>query len=79
MVSRGPYAILRHPGYAGAIPYNLAGPILLGSFPVLGAGTGMALLPVTRTGLEDMTLRQELKGYPAYVQRVCAKLILFIW
>ena len=45
----------------------------------VGGRNRLALLLVARTVLEDKTLRQELKGYHAYVKRVRAKLIPFIW
>jgi len=75
----GPYAILRHPGYAGAILYNLAGPILLGSLAALGVGALIVLLLVIRTVLEDGTLQRELAGYREYSAKVRTRLIPFIW
>ena len=79
VIQQGPYSYLRHPGYAGAILYNLAAPVLLGSYPALGVGILIGLLLVLRTGLEDKTLRKELKGYRTYSRKVRYKLIPLIW
>ena len=71
----GPYAIVRHPGYAGNI---------LGLFGiVLALGSGWALVPamvasiiaVVRTALEDKTLHAELPGYADYARRVRYRLV----
>jgi len=73
--SSGPYAIVRHPGYAGNM-LALPGIVLaLGSvwtlIPVLIA----IIIAVIRTELEDRTLQEELKGYKEYVQRVRYRLV----
>lgn len=79
VVSTGPYRYIRHPGYSGALFYNLAVPLLLGSWAAFGAGIAIALLIIFRTGLEDGTLRKGLKGYPAYAARVRFRLVPGIW
>ncbi len=79
VVSTGPYAYVRHPGYTGAIFFNLAAPLVLGSFPALWAGVAIFLLLILRTVLEDKMLRDELPGYRSYAQKVRYKLIPFIW
>ncbi len=79
VVSGGPYAYIRHPGYTGAILYSLALPILLGSLAALWAGLTILLLFLLRTSLEDRTLRRELKDYREYTQRVRYRLMPFIW
>ncbi len=75
----GPYRWVRHPGYLGAIIYQLATPFLLGSWwsllPMLPA---VALL-VLRTAWEDRLLRAELEGYPAYARRVRCRLVPGVW
>jgi protein-S-isoprenylcysteine O-methyltransferase Ste14 len=79
VVSQGPYGIVRHPGYAGSLFYNLFIPLVLGStwvyLPVL---ITLALL-VLRTSLEDRTLRTELPGYAEYGDRVRYRLIPGVW
>jgi protein-S-isoprenylcysteine O-methyltransferase Ste14 len=79
VVSVGPYARVRHPGYAGAILYNLAVPFLLGSVVALPASAVMVALLVLRTWLEDRTLGQELPGYGDYAGRVRYRLVPRVW
>lgn len=70
VVSTGPYALVRHPGYSGASLVGLALPFLLGSWwAVVPAALTVAVLAV-RMVLEDRTLHRELEGYPAYAARV---------
>lgn len=79
VVSHGPYRFVRHPGYTGAILYNLASPIVLGSFVAFWCGIGVLILFMVRTILEDKTLQKELKGYRQYTQKVHYKLVPYIW
>ena len=75
----GPYRSLRHPGYFGAILYELAAPILLGSWPALLISGVSAVLLLLRTALEDRTLLAELPGYAEYARRVRYRLLPGIW
>jgi protein-S-isoprenylcysteine O-methyltransferase Ste14 len=79
IVNQCPYGIIRHPGYAGSILFNLGGTVLLGSLAALGAGILATLLLILRTFLEDKTLRKELKGYEGYARRVRYRLVPGIW
>jgi protein-S-isoprenylcysteine O-methyltransferase Ste14 len=79
VVDRGPYAFVRHPGYAGAIAVTLATPILLDSLPGLVVAAVTILLTVVRTHLEDRTLSQELPGYDTYRERVRYRLLPRVW
>ena len=75
VVSSGPYAIVRHPGYSSAAISYLALPILLGAYwAIIPALVTIALL-VVRTTLEDRTLRAELLGYEEYTQKTRYRLI----
>lgn len=75
----GPYRIVRHPGYLGAILYDLGAPLLLGSWWAL-LPSGLAILLMTiRTALEDRTLRAELEGYAAYAQQTRWRLLPGVW
>jgi protein-S-isoprenylcysteine O-methyltransferase Ste14 len=79
VVAGGPYRVVRHPGYAGAILFALATPLVLGSawaFVPMGLA---AALYVVRTALEDRTLRQELNGYEAYTCETRFRLIPGVW
>jgi protein-S-isoprenylcysteine O-methyltransferase Ste14 len=75
----GPYRYVRHPGYAGSILFELATPILLGSFWALIPGGLSALLMIVRTVLEDRSLQTELAGYPDYARRVRYRLLPGVW
>lgn len=79
VVSDGPYRHVRHPGYAGALVYNLAVPIMLGSFIALWVGAAIVCLLVLRTALEDRTLQAELPGYPEYARHVRYRLVPGVW
>jgi protein-S-isoprenylcysteine O-methyltransferase Ste14 len=79
VVSSGPYGIVRHPGYAGALLTYFATPLLLDSpwtfLPVLL----MSLVLVIRTALEDRALQEELPGYKEYTQKTRYRLIPGVW
>jgi protein-S-isoprenylcysteine O-methyltransferase Ste14 len=75
----GPYRFIRHPGYAGAILYYAAAPLIMGSWwglvPALLAAGGV----VWRTALEDRFLHAELDGYRDYAARVRFRLLPGVW
>jgi protein-S-isoprenylcysteine O-methyltransferase Ste14 len=79
VVSAGPYRFVRHPGYLGAIIYNLAAPIVLCSLPAFCVGIAMLLLFVARTVLEDRALQEGLTGYREYAIKVRFRLVPFVW
>lgn len=79
VVTGGPYAAVRHPGYAGSIAANLAGPVVLGSLWALAVGAVIVALVVVRTALEDRTLQRELDGYADYARRVRWRLLPGVW
>lgn len=79
VITRGPYAVVRHPGYVGASLWALSTPLILGSgLGLLPAGIATAML-VVRTALEDKTLQSELPGYADYAQRIRFRLLPGIW
>jgi protein-S-isoprenylcysteine O-methyltransferase Ste14 len=75
----GPYQFVRHPGYVGAIMFQLGSAIALGSLWALIPSGLSAILYVVRTALEDRTLQEELAGYSDYVQRVRFRLVPGLW
>ncbi len=79
VVDGGPYAVIRHPGYAGSILVALATPVLLDSVAGFGLATVTALLTVLRTHLEDRILKQGLPGYLSYSDRVRYRLLPLVW
>jgi protein-S-isoprenylcysteine O-methyltransferase Ste14 len=79
VVSTGPYAFVRHPMYAGAIPIMVGTPLLLGSWYALLWALAMIVLLAVRAVLEEKTLASELEGYAAYAARVRYRLVPGLW
>jgi protein-S-isoprenylcysteine O-methyltransferase Ste14 len=79
VVSSGPYRWIRHPGYAGALLVYLATPIFLDALWVFVPVVFLGTVLVIRTGLEDRTLQDELKGYGDYARRVRYRLLPGVW
>ena len=79
VVTKGPYAYVRHPGYVGASLWALSGPLMVGSAVGLIPAALSVLVLVVRTALEDHTLQRELTGYTAYAQRVRYRLVPGLW
>jgi protein-S-isoprenylcysteine O-methyltransferase Ste14 len=75
----GPYRIIRHPGYVGAILFSLGIPLLLESWWAFIPGLIAVVLYVVRTKLEDQTLMAELEGFVSYADQVKFKLLPGIW
>jgi protein-S-isoprenylcysteine O-methyltransferase Ste14 len=79
VVSSGPYALVRHPGYAGPVVAHLGLPVALGSlWGLVPALLGCACLMV-RIGYEERVLRAELPGYRDYAERVRWRLVPRVW
>lgn len=79
VANRGPYRLVRHPGYLGNLIGCLGQPFLLGSWwAFIPAILTMAAFTL-RTELEDRTLLAGLEGYPEYARRVRRRLIPGIW
>lgn len=79
VVSTGPYAVVRHPLYAGALLLFPSTALLLGSWWGLAASVLLATDLVVRTALEDRELRRGLEGYSDYAKRVRSRLVPFVW
>jgi len=79
VVSTGPYAWVRHPMYAGAIPMIVGTPLMLGSWYGLIWAVAIILLFAWRAVLEENTLKAELEGYDAYAARVRYRLVPGVW
>jgi protein-S-isoprenylcysteine O-methyltransferase Ste14 len=75
----GPYRLVRHPGYASALLFEVFSPIALGSWwAVIPSLVGAGAL-VLRTALEDRALQSELPGYPEYSELTRYRLVPGIW
>jgi protein-S-isoprenylcysteine O-methyltransferase Ste14 len=79
VVSTGPYAIIRHPGYAGMIVFYASMPLGLGSLYGLVPALLLAGAFVFRIHFEDEMLQKELKGYKEYAKKTRYRLIPFVW
>jgi protein-S-isoprenylcysteine O-methyltransferase Ste14 len=80
VISTGPYAVVRHPGYAGALLTYFATPLLLDSPWTFVPVAFMAVVLIIRTDLEDRTLKHELSGYKEYAtQKTRYRLLPGIW
>jgi protein-S-isoprenylcysteine O-methyltransferase Ste14 len=75
----GPYRIVRHPGYLGALLFNATTALMLGSIWALIPGVITSLLYVLRTSLEDKMLRAELSGYEDFTRKTRFRLIPYLW
>ena len=79
VVSTGPYAIVRHPMYAGAILVFLGAPLALGSW------WGFLLMPIVIAGFawrlldEERYLCENLPEYTEYTRAVRYRLVPYIW
>jgi protein-S-isoprenylcysteine O-methyltransferase Ste14 len=79
VISTGPYAVVRHPMYAGALVMLLATPLALGSWWGLVMFIPMALVIVLRLQDEEKFLRRSLPGYTEYCRKVRFHLVPYIW
>jgi protein-S-isoprenylcysteine O-methyltransferase Ste14 len=79
LVDHGPYAVVRHPMYAGALLMLLATPIALGSWWASSGVLLMVLAIVARLLGEERYLAAHLAGYADYRRRVRYRLIPYVW
>jgi len=70
LVTRGPYRLIRHPGYTGALIVFVASCVLLRSWIVaLLAAFALVLAFARRMRYEEALLVKALPGYQAYMSR----------
>ncbi|MEW6436887.1 MAG: isoprenylcysteine carboxylmethyltransferase family protein [Pseudomonadota bacterium] len=79
VITTGPYAIVRHPMYFGALFYFAGTSLVLGSWWGLATIPIFALLFGIRIGIEEKMLREGLEGYDDYARRVRWRLVPHIW
>jgi protein-S-isoprenylcysteine O-methyltransferase Ste14 len=79
VVDTGPYRLVRHPGYAGALLAYFLTPILLDSIWAFVPVIFITVALVVRCRLEDETLQAELAGYKEFTQKTRYRLIPGIW
>lgn len=79
VIDQGPYAVVRHPGYAGMVPSMAFSGLALGSWLGFAIGLGCSVLMLRRVLFEDAYLRAHLEGYQDYATRVRYRLIPGVW
>jgi protein-S-isoprenylcysteine O-methyltransferase Ste14 len=79
VISTGPYALVRHPMYAGALVMHCGTPIALGSWWGLIVMVVMMLALIWRLIDEEKFLAGGLPGYAEYQKKVRYRLIPLIW
>jgi protein-S-isoprenylcysteine O-methyltransferase Ste14 len=79
IISTGPYALVRHPMYSGAL-------LMLGLTPLaLGSAWGLLMIVPIFAGLawrlidEERVLKRDLPGYEDYCRRVRFRLLPGVW
>lgn len=80
VVTTGPYAIIRHPGYLAGAAFVVASGLALDSW-IATAVLAVCTLPflLRRAVIEDRMLRAELPGYREYAERVRWRLMPGVW
>jgi protein-S-isoprenylcysteine O-methyltransferase Ste14 len=79
VISTGPYSVVRHPMYAGALVLLLGIPIALGSWWGLLVVAAMIPALIWRLFDEEKFLATNLPGYLVYQHEVRFRLIPLVW
>jgi protein-S-isoprenylcysteine O-methyltransferase Ste14 len=78
LVERGPYRVVRHPIYAGAlvlfVGYSLCTGVL-----ALVVTAGLGVVWALKAGVEERLLRQRYAAYAGYARRVRFRLVPFLY
>ena len=79
VISAGPYALIRHPGYLGFLLALVGEAFMLGSYWSLLPVVGAAAVVLRRTAMEDRFLHESLAGYVEYARNVRWRLAPAVW
>jgi protein-S-isoprenylcysteine O-methyltransferase Ste14 len=79
VIATGPYALVRHPMYVGALIMLVGVPLALGSLWGLVAIVPMTLVLIARLLDEEKFLTRNLAGYSDYQSKVRCRLVPLIW
>ncbi len=79
VIDSGPYALVRHPGYAGMLIVAATMPLALGSWWAFLPGSALVACALRRVWIEDRFLAANLPGYRDYAARVRYRLLPGIW
>jgi protein-S-isoprenylcysteine O-methyltransferase Ste14 len=75
----GLYKVVRHPAYLGSVIQTVGFPLIFGSVWSIIPVFILIIFLLTRTYLEDKTLKKELKGYAEYTSKTRYRLIPYLW
>jgi len=79
IITRGPYGLVRHPGYLAMLIAIPASALALGSWLALIPGLAFSVVIIRRTACEDQFLKVNLPGYTDYSGKVRYRLLPGIW
>jgi protein-S-isoprenylcysteine O-methyltransferase Ste14 len=79
VVTTGPYSVVRHPIYSGAMVLLLFTPVALGSWVGVPFAVPLILVIAARLLSEEKFLQTNLDGYEGYRRTVRYRLIPLIW
>jgi protein-S-isoprenylcysteine O-methyltransferase Ste14 len=79
VIHDGPYAVIRHPLYAGVCILFPSIALLLGSVYGVAGALVLIICLVVRTALEDRELQRSLPGYSNYTHHVRYRLVPYLW
>jgi protein-S-isoprenylcysteine O-methyltransferase Ste14 len=79
VIEAGPYAVVRHPMYSGALVMFVGVPLALGSFVGLVTFVPFAAVIVWRLLDEERFLSSRLAGYEAYCEKTRYRLVPHVW
>lgn len=79
VISSGPYRLVRHPAYLGAVIAGLAMPVMLNTCWALIPSIFLIIAVIFRTHMEDRMLIDELEEYDDYAKQTRWRLFPGIW
>ena len=79
LITTGPYSIVRHPMYGGALLFLFGMPLLLGSSYGIAISLVLTVILAIRARLEERTLAAHFPEYKAYEETVRYRFVPFLW
>jgi protein-S-isoprenylcysteine O-methyltransferase Ste14 len=79
VIDTGPYSLVRHPMYSGAVLFFVGLSLWLGSWWSAAISLLISALFAWRATIEERALRDGLQGYVDYTMRVRHRLVPGVW
>jgi protein-S-isoprenylcysteine O-methyltransferase Ste14 len=79
VIDSGPYAVVRHPMYAGAMAFFVGAPLMLGSWVGLALAPLFIIAMAMRAVGEERLLHERLPGYTDYAAHVRYRFVPRVW